>query len=49
MKEGTATHTSILARIIPWMGGLEGYSPWGHNEADTTEHASKNTIVHKVN
>ena len=45
---GTATHTSILARIIPWTGGLDGYGPWGHNEPDTTEHESKNTVVHKV-
>ena len=34
------THSSILAQEIPWTeepGGL--YSPWGHKESDTTEHA----------
>ena len=25
-----ATHSSILAWEIPWMGSLVGYSPWGH-------------------
>ena len=33
----TATHSSIPARGIPW--SLAGYSPWGHKESDTTEHA----------
>ena len=25
-----ATHSTILVWEIPWTGGLEGYSPWGH-------------------
>ena len=34
-----ATHASILAWIIPWTEKPGGYSPWGHKESDTTEHA----------
>ena len=36
MEEEIATHSSILAGIIPWTdepGGL----PWGHKESETTE------------
>ena len=29
-----ATHSSILAWRIPW---IEGYSPWGHKDSDTTK------------
>ena len=32
-----ATHSSTHAWEIPWMGSLVGYSPWGHEESDTTE------------
>ena len=28
LEKGMATHSSILAWIIPWTEGLEGYSPW---------------------
>ena len=34
LKEGMATHSSILDWKIPW---TEGYSPWGHKELDRTE------------
>ena len=36
-----ATHSSVLAWRIPWMGILGGYSPWGYEESDmtVTEHA----------
>ena len=40
LEEEMVTHSSILAQEIPWTeepGGL--YSPWGHKESDTTEHA----------
>ena len=38
LEEGMATHSSILAWRIPMdRGNLEGYSPLGHKEADTTE------------
>ena len=30
-----AAYSSILAWRIPWTG--VGYSPWGHNDSDTTE------------
>ena len=33
LKEEMATHSSILAWRIPWMG----YSPWSHKESDMTE------------
>ena len=36
LEEGTATHSSILAWRIPWTV----YSPWGHQESDTTERLS---------
>ena len=29
LEKEMATHSSILARRIPWTKGLEGYSPWG--------------------
>ena len=35
------TSSTILAWKIPWTekpGGLHGYSPQGHKEADMTEH-----------
>jgi len=32
-----ATHSSILARRIPWTGESGGLSPWGHKELDMTE------------
>ena len=38
LEKGMATHSSILAKRIPWTeetGGL--YSPWGHKESDMTE------------
>ena len=35
LEKGRATYYSILAWRIPWT-----YSPWGHQESDTTEHLS---------
>ena len=32
-----ATHSSILAWGIPWMGSLASCSPWGHKKSDATE------------
>ena len=37
LEEEMATHSSILAWIIPRTGDLVGCSPQGHNELDTTE------------
>lgn len=28
--KGFPTHSSVLARRIPWTKSLSGYSPWGH-------------------
>ena len=36
LKKGMATHSSILAWIIPWKRSLVGYSPWSHKESDMT-------------
>ena len=33
-----ATHSGILAWEIPWIEEPGGYSPWGHREANMTEH-----------
>ena len=33
LEKEMATHSSILAWKIPWVG----YSPWGRKESDTTE------------
>ena len=37
LKEGMATHSSILAWRIPWTEEPVGYSPWGHKASDMTE------------
>ena len=40
LEQQMATHSSVVFWKIPWTeepGGL--YSPWGHKELDTTEHA----------
>ena len=41
LEEGTATHSSNLARRIPHeQRSLAGYSPWGRKELDMTEQQS---------
>ena len=45
LEKGMATHSSILTQIIPWMGGLVGYSPWGCKESDTTEHTAYSSSI----
>ena len=37
LEKEMATHSSILAWIIPGQRRLAGYSPWCHKESDTTE------------
>ena len=37
LLKGTATHSSILAWIIPWTEEPGGHNPWGCKELDTTE------------
>ena len=34
MEKGVATHSSILAWRIPWIGSLVCYSPWGYKGLD---------------
>ena len=41
LEEEMATHPSILAWEIHGRRSLAGYSPWGHNELDTTEHSHR--------
>ena len=40
LEEGMATHTCILPGESRGQRSLEGYSPWGHKESDTTEATS---------
>ena len=39
LEKEMATHSSIPAWRIPWTEELEGYSPRGCNDLDTTEYA----------
>ena len=37
LEKETATHSSTLAWKIHGHRSIVGYSPWGHEESDTTE------------
>ena len=37
LEEEMATHSTILARRIPWTAKPDGPSLWGHKELDTAE------------
>ena len=37
LKNGMATHSSILAWRISWTEEPGRHSPWGHKESDMTE------------
>ena len=37
LVKGMATHSVFLPEAFQGQRSLAGYSPWGHNEADTTE------------
>ena len=43
LEEEMATHSSILARKIPWTEEPVGYSLWGHKELNMTEQLSMHT------
>ena len=43
-----ATHSSILAWIIPWTESLVGYSPWTGKESDMAEHAQGLKEMHSA-
>ena len=45
LEKEMATHSSILAWRIPWTRSLRDYSPWGHEESDTTEAPSHARIA----
>ena len=36
LKEGTATHSTILSWRIPWPEEPDSYDPLGHSELDTS-------------
>ena len=42
LEKGMATHSNILAWIIPWTEELVGHSPWGCKKSDTTETSKHN-------
>ena len=46
LKEGMATHSSILAWKIPWTESLVSYGPKGRKELDTTQLLSTKTHTH---
>ena len=47
-EEGMATHSSILARRIPWTEEPGSYNPWGCKESDTvTKHSTHHHL--KIN
>ena len=50
-EEETAAHSSIFTWRIPWTESLEGCSPWGRKESDTTERThpqTQQTEVYRV-
>ena len=44
LEEEMATHSSILPGKSHRQRSLEGYSPWGHKESDTTEQLNSSSI-----
>ena len=48
LEKGMATHSIILAWRIPWTEELEGYSPLGHKESDTTEWLTHSLSFHSM-
>ena len=46
LEKELATHSSILAWKTYGQRSLEGYSPWGRRESDTTERACTHTEVY---
>ena len=38
LEKEMATHSSVLAREIPWTEESGRLQPWSFNEPDTTEH-----------
>ena len=44
LEKGMATHSSILAWMIPWTEESDGYSPWGHKESDMTKQLNTYTL-----
>jgi len=47
-EEEMATHSSILAEESHRQRSLVGYSPWGHNESDSTNHSCMHMTTGKT-
>ena len=45
LEKRMATHSSILAWRIPWIEELAGYSPWRHEDLDTTEQLTVSLFI----
>ena len=45
LEKAMTTHSSILARRIPWTEELVGCSPWGRKQSGTTERLTLNTYM----
>ena len=48
LKKEMATHSSVLAWRIPWTEEPGGYSPWGHEESDTTKRLKQQTTMNTL-
>ena len=48
LEKEMATHSSFLAWKIPWTEELEGCSPWGSKESDTTEQLTTTTYMEET-
>ena len=42
------THSSILTGKSHGQRSLAGYSPWGHEESDMTEHSLNESLLQKL-
>ena len=45
LEEEKATHSSILVAEIPGAEGMVGYSSWGCEKLDTTQHVHLHEVV----
>ena len=52
LEEERATHSSILAKTIPWTEEPGGLQSWGHKQSDTTEqlntHIGSHGLKHSI-
>ena len=48
LEKETATHSSVLAWRVPWMGEPGGLPSWGRTESATTERLGSGSTVIRV-